>query len=496
MAAPSRIPYLILAFAFLFSAHAGAIEPPVLRAGLEAEPVTLDWTRARTPEDRFIASFLMRGLLKYDSRQRPVCDLCQDFEVSTDGRTLTFQIRSNETWSDGVRLEASQFSEAFKRGLQAEEPAIDRISVDGKTTLRLHLREPAPFLPHQLTTTLGFPLRKEFLKLGVVKEAHAQEAVLGPYFLAEWKRKSHLVLEGNPNYSGERPVFRVDFRVANHAKQVEQYARGALDLLPNPTTEDLLKIPATARGKLQVSPYWAVRNLLFRTQKGPLAEAFARRAILLAIDRGALVRDLKTGDRAATGIVPPGLEGYRELPLVTPDLTTAVTEFKKAHASAEPLRLKLLLADLEADRKIADMLVARLAPLKIRLEPEVYPLPEYARRIRDGKFDLALQTWVFSTASAIDLLRTFRTGASGNAIGWTQVAYDGLLAGLLKERSPAEAAKAIDQMTQILEVKEVVALPLGYPIRPFLLGKRVRNFAVTPYGDPDLVKIQLGDARD
>src|SRR5438046_2139176 len=43
------------------------IEPPVLRISAESEPLTLDWNQVRSSADRFIASFLMRGLLKYNS---------------------------------------------------------------------------------------------------------------------------------------------------------------------------------------------------------------------------------------------------------------------------------------------------------------------------------------------------------------------------------------------------------------------------------------------
>ena len=484
---------LLALFFTQVATEARAIEPPVLRAGLESEPVSLDWTRAQTSEDRFLVSFLMRGLLKYDAALKPVCDLCQDFEVSGDGKMLTFRIRPSESWSDGVRLEASHFADAFKRSLQTEVSQVEKVLVEGKSTLKLRLKGSAPFVIHQLTTSLGFPLRKEHLKGGKVLESHAQEAVLGPYLLAEWKRGSHLVLEGNPAYASERPVYRVDFRIASRATQVEMYGAGKLDLLPSPTTGDLMKIPASVRGKLQVSPYWAVRLLRLQTRKGPLADLWARKGLLHAIDRVSLMHELKTGEKPATGLVPPGIVGFRDLPLVSSDLATAADELKKGNAVG--MKLTLLVADVESDRQIAQAIANRLARLKVSIDLEVRSIPQFTKQLAEGKYDLALQTWLFGTATAGDLLRSFQTGASTNSSGWTHVAYDGLLEEFQSQQQSSELSRLADQLTQILEVKEVAAIPLGYPIRPFLLGKRVRSFAVTPYGDPDLVKIRVGSAE-
>src|SRR5690349_11475488 len=93
----------------------GALEPPVLRLSMEAEPSTLDWHAARSPSDRFVASFLMRGLLKYDAQAKPVCDLCKSYVVSPDRRGLTFVLDAQAEWSDGTPVQAQQFVDSFRR---------------------------------------------------------------------------------------------------------------------------------------------------------------------------------------------------------------------------------------------------------------------------------------------------------------------------------------------------------------------------------------------
>src|SRR4051812_36739049 len=106
---------MILGALLFTGAAAAALEPPVLRASLETEPLTLDWNGYRSSTDRYLISFLMRGLLKYDSANAPVCDLCKSYLISADGRKLSFELDSEQTWSDGVKLEARHFVDSFRR---------------------------------------------------------------------------------------------------------------------------------------------------------------------------------------------------------------------------------------------------------------------------------------------------------------------------------------------------------------------------------------------
>ncbi|HLD98840.1 MAG TPA: ABC transporter substrate-binding protein [Bdellovibrionota bacterium] len=495
-----------------------AIEPPILRVSMENEPITLNWSNARTSTDRFIISFLMRGLLKYDGEARLVCDLCTSFTTSPDRKSLVFEL-SDEIWSDGAKLEAEQFVDSFRRLLDPAnrfrvhedfrviegavqsakkwDPKKLGVRAENNRKLEIQLSRPLSLFPHLLTTVAAFPIRKEFLHdappAGQKKsrrdtgEEHATEAVLGPYQLAAWERGKRIVIEGNPKFTGSRPVYRVEFILGKHAEQINRFKAGKLDIVSNPTTEDLLKVPGQ---KLQVNPYWATRNLITNAGRQPGSDLSFRRALLYALDRDTLPAYLRSGERRATGVIPPGLLGYRELPLVTTDLARAQAERNRA-VPARPVTLELLVLDTEVDRKVAQWISDQLQKIQVRIKVIAKPSSGYYSELESGKFDLALVTWAFGIATPLDLLRTFRTDAAENRGKWTHVAFDALLGQLLQEEKPAEAAALVDQTCQTLEVAGVGAIPLGYPTQPFLLGRRVNNFATTPFGDPDLVKIQL-----
>jgi ABC-type oligopeptide transport system substrate-binding subunit len=486
-----------------------ALEPPVLRASLESEPITLAWTAAHTGTDRFLASFLMRGLMKYDAGNQPVCDLCRSLALSPDGKTLTFELASGENWSDGVPLEAQHFVDSFRRlldpanGFSFSEDFLviagatlrpwdaSKLAVraEDKNKVVIELVRPSGAFTHVLTTAASFPIRKELLKgADDTGERHAQTAVLGPYQLAAWEKGKRIVIEGNAKFTASRPVYRVDFFRGTHAQSLQKFKSGRIDLLSNPTSDDVLKVPGQ---RLQVSPYLATRLLRVNSSRKPLTDLNLRRALLLALDRPTLPAALRNGERRATGLIPPGLPGYRELPLVTPDLSQAQTLAKASFGSAPAPELTLITRDLEADRQVSEWLTSQWARIGIKLKVLSAAEGAYLRKLESGDFDLALGVWAFETASPVELLRSFETGAAQNRGHWTHVGFDALLGQLTRETNPSLAAGLIDRTAEVVEVKDIGVIPLGYPTQPFLLGRRVMSFSVTPFGDPNLVSIRI-----
>lgn len=497
--------------AFSRSVAGAGIEPPVLRAALESEPLSLDWNGARTSTDRFLVSFLMRGLLKYDASNKPVCDLCKTFSVSPDGKILRFELNPAEEWSDGVKLEAQHFVDSFRRllspanhfkpaeafrwieGAQQSSKTWDpkklAVRAEGRDQLEIVLSRPQSALPHLLTTSVVYPVRKELLKgTGDSGENHASTAVLGPYQLAAWEHGKRVVIEGNPRFKGSRPVYRVDFVLGTHAQLLAKFKAGRLDLLSNPTNEDLMNLPSQ---RLQVNPYWATRELVLNVSRAPMSDGVFRRAILHALNRDSLPAHLRNGERKVTGLVPPGLVGYRDLPLATADLAQAQKERAQAVPGGKPVDLVLLSLDRDADRRVAEWIADRLGQIQVRVKLHGVSSSAFGREIEAGRHDLVLVTRSLDIASPLELLDPFESSSLHNRGHWANVGFDALLGQLSHEQNPTQAAAFVDQLTQIIEVKDIGVIPLGYPTQPFMLGPRVVSFAITPFGDPDLVKIQL-----
>jgi ABC-type oligopeptide transport system substrate-binding subunit len=208
---------------------------------------------------------------------------------------------------------------------------------------------------------------------------------------------------------------------------------------------------------------------------------------LYSLNRDALPAYLKSGDRKSTGVIPPGLPGHRPLPLATQNIEKAVSERKAIKTGVE---LSLLVPDLEQERKVAKWLEQEFQVVQVSLKIKALPIGAYWAALERGEFDLAIHTWAFNYASPLELLNSMKTGDRSNRGGWTHVGYDTIVNELLEKDASSETRNLLDQAGQILEVQDVGMIPLSYPTQPFLLGGRVVNFATTPFGDPDLLKIQ------
>ncbi len=104
--------------------------PGVLRFNLGTEPPTLDWMLATDSVSITVIEQLMRGLTRLGPDLRPVPALAERWAVSPDGRTYTFHLRRDVTWTDGAPLHAEQFVYAWRRLLAPETAAPDAEPAD------------------------------------------------------------------------------------------------------------------------------------------------------------------------------------------------------------------------------------------------------------------------------------------------------------------------------------------------------------------------------
>jgi len=438
----------------LVLARAQALEPPFLRVGMPVEPTTVHWIENQTSADHFISTFLMRGM----TRKSPaVCDLCEKIDKSTDGLSLRFHLQKIK-WSDGVALK----SQDFLTPLNALS-AIAKISAPTPTQVLIELKKPHPTLLELLSQPQFFPRRS----------GAGQPPTLGPYIVAEWEKNERLVLEGNPEYTASRPVYRVEFYFGSREQQLARMKSGKLDVFSGPTTEEALKVPHT---KVQLNPYLAVRALVpsFRSEK--LKDITVRKALAMGLNRKAIQQFLKNGERIATSLLPSSIPGHREIMTLGEDLAAA----KKG--IPEKLELKVFAEDRYEETLFFRWLEECWTRLGIKLQ-----------RItsRDQAYDIALINFEMQSSLPEDLFQCFKSNARCNFGNWSNVGYDATLESLKQKSSEGELLATYEKLAYFLESQEVAVIPVTYPVKAYLLGPRVTRFSTTPFGMPDLLQIVL-----
>jgi YVTN family beta-propeller protein len=273
-------------------------------------------------------------------------------EVSRDGRTYTFTLRSGFRFSppSSEPVTAAAFKRAIDRGRHPKMQSYGAAAaLEDVTDVRasgnrlvVELAQPAPSLPARVATPYfcavppGTPIDPE----GVDAVPSA-----GPYYVASHEPNKSLVLRRNPGYAGYRPQrlreirYTIGVSPERALRMVESgtvdYVGGPLDATP-PDSDARLersygpRSAAARAGRQQyfTTPGLSVLYLLLNARRPLFADARMRRAVNFAIDRRALAANsgLFPAAQPTDQFLPRGIPGFEDAaiyPLGGPDLRTA-----------------------------------------------------------------------------------------------------------------------------------------------------------------------------
>lgn len=188
---------------------------------------------------KFWGSLVFQGLLIADENINNVRkDLCEEYSISSDGKTYTFVLKSNLYWHDGERLTAEdlvwtietclrskEVNEHVLKGLKRiagveqfvseQKNSISGISVDGDSVTIEIQKQDNSFLSALAQMPV---LPKHCLKDIPIEELGTCEfwkhpIGSGPYKIIETKENQEVLLAINDKYSGKRPkIERIRYR--------------------------------------------------------------------------------------------------------------------------------------------------------------------------------------------------------------------------------------------------------------------------------------------
>jgi len=299
---------------------------------LSSDPSTLDPAFIVDVAGGSISAKLFNGLVGFDPDASIVPDIAKSYDISPDGRTYTFHIRTGVRFTNGREVTASDFRYSIERVLspktrsprtwlfdrikgardfmEGRAGSVEGIRVPDEHTLVIELEAPfGPFLG-LLAMPGGYVIpREEVERLG---DAFADHPVgTGPYTLAEWEHSNRLSLDANPGYFGEKPGIKgILYRVIpEDLTAVAEFERGGLDVLG---------IPAPVFGRYTRDPKWSglvmsqpgmnTYYLGLNCARPPFDDVRLRRAVSYAIDRKRILDTVYEGrGTLAEGPVPPVL---------------------------------------------------------------------------------------------------------------------------------------------------------------------------------------------
>ena len=265
---------------------------------------------------------LFTPLIAYDDSLQPVPRWAESWEVNADTSELTFRLRRDLFWHDGVRASAHDVKFSYDLARNPEtgfpNPGFWRFYGDAMVsdsfTFRVKLRPHADyldpwrvFLPvprHVLADVPAADLRQH--PFGTT-----QPVGNGPFRLVSHTPGQDWVFEANPRFpaalDGRPYLDRLVYRaIPEQTTLLSNLLTGAVDFYISPTTEQAEQIEQSEQARLVKFPdrnyvfiAWNARRLLFR-------DAQVRRALAMGINRQRIVEGILGGDGTpGNATVPP-----------------------------------------------------------------------------------------------------------------------------------------------------------------------------------------------
>lgn len=273
--------------------------------------------------------YLTTGLIDFNDKNEAVPLVAKEVPtaanggISADGMVITYTLRDDINWSDGEPLTADDYVFTWqmvmndKNKVLTRDPydvAVDKVEAKDPHTLVITFKVPyAPWLAKIFTNVGGsgaLPkhiLEPVFQKDGTIDNAEWNRKPtvgVGPYVFKEWQSGSHLIFTANPNFFGGKPKLDQIFIqiVPDDAAQLAALKAGDSDIgtfIDYSVMPDLEKLGTVTLAEAQSGYQEGITFNLStdaKTAGNPaLQDASVRKAIVMAIDREKIVKELLGG---------------------------------------------------------------------------------------------------------------------------------------------------------------------------------------------------------
>lgn len=315
----------ISAFPVLSSAEDGKpVSGGTLTWGVETEPATLNPQLNGQDKTKLLLRNAYESLLARTADGGYVPWLATGYSISEDGRTYTFKLRDDVTFTDGQKLDAQAVIANFEK---LKDPAystsvsagpVSRIAelkaVDGHT-ISFTLKDIyAPFLDYVAGLEILSPAA---FSSSQIKSGGPEVAGTGPFILKRYVKGQEIQFEKNPAYNwapktakhqGPAYLDQITYRfLPESSVRTGALTSGQLDVIEGISGNDAALFKDNADFTYQTAlntgtPY----SLFLNVTWGPTQDVKVRKALLASLDIDRILQAVYRGERTrAWGITSP-----------------------------------------------------------------------------------------------------------------------------------------------------------------------------------------------
>lgn len=468
------------------------------------------------------------GLMQMDADGQAVPAIAESYDLSDDGLTYTFHLRSDAKWSNGTPVTAADFVFAWQRAVdpavaseyaymlsdigqvknaaeiiagEKDKSELGVTAVDD-VTLQVELNVPVSYFLSLMYFPTFYPVNEEFFNSCGDTFATSPETTLsnGAFVLDSYEPAAtafHLTKNADYYDAAKVQLSGLSYQVIQDSQQaLMNYQTGVLDTtLVNGEQVDQVKddpeFMTVGAGYL-----WYVSPNMSAVPE--LANLNVRLAMTMAIDRDAITADvLKDGSAATYTAVPPEFAAGPDGSDFSGDQSkfSDVCRFDAAAAAdywakgLEELGITELSLDMvvdadDAPQKVAQVLKEQwettLPGLTVNLVVE--PKKQRVQDMQEGNFQLGLTRWGPDYADPMTYLGMWTTDNSNNYGLWSNADYDAIIAecttGDLCTDAEGRWARLYDAEQIVMD--EAVIYPLYTQCNAEMLSSKVTGVEYHP----------------
>jgi len=315
--------------------------------------------------DSNVIGLVFNGLLMTNEKLEWICDLCANYKVSDDNKTVTFTLRKDVKWHDGKPFTSADVAFTYRAMLHpdytgvrtgdvtalvgAQKMVDDRdafdkqvkekkltetdaakkkadgwdawLKGDGKRainvmddqTISFSTDEPyAPFLQSLAYAIIPQHIYKDVDMAKMAESTAVKQPIgTGPYKLLEYKTDQYVKLERYDGYHMGKPhIPTIIYKIVNQDVAIGQLKSGELDYIPiKPADVELVQTDKNVR--LEERPSFSYQYMGINLDRPMLKDKLVRQAFMYGINRKAMVDQLMKGHGTLMNShMPPALWAY------------------------------------------------------------------------------------------------------------------------------------------------------------------------------------------